>query len=144
MGTSRQKGEPVLPVYRGDLLKELEQADRAAATGQAQPEAIATASPMPAPAGRKTAPSPREREILLLAARGMSREEIAERLWLSPHTVHRHLTAIYRVLNVHSQAGAVGRAVALGIITPAELREQTVPYPSLQGKSAKAIRGILA
>ena len=48
---------------------------------------------------------PREVDVLRLVAEGLSDAQIAERLFLSPHTVHRH------VANVRTQAR---RAVARG------------------------------
>ena len=38
--------------------------------------------------------SPREREVLSLVAEGMTEREIAARLVVSPHTVHRHMANI--------------------------------------------------
>jgi ATP/maltotriose-dependent transcriptional regulator MalT len=54
----------------------------------------------------------REIEVLSLVARGLSNREIAERLVVSEHTVHRHLANIYARLGVSSRAAAV--AVASG------------------------------
>ena len=49
----------------------------------------------------------REREILDLVAEGMTNAEIAERLWVSPGTVRRHLENIYAKLGVHTRTAAV-------------------------------------
>lgn len=54
----------------------------------------------------------REMEVLALLAEGLSNRQIAERLVLSEHTVHRHVANIYRGLGVTSRAQAV--AVAAG------------------------------
>ena len=47
--------------------------------------------------------SPREREVLLHIGAGHRVPGIAERLFISGHTVHNHLKAIYRKLGVESQ-----------------------------------------
>ena len=54
--------------------------------------------------------TPREREVLTLVADGLSDAEIAQRLHLSPHTVHRHVANIRTKLGVASRAAAVARA----------------------------------
>lgn len=53
----------------------------------------------------------REREILALVAVGLTDGQIAERLTLSPHTVHRHVANARIKLGVRSRAAA---AAALG------------------------------
>ena len=53
--------------------------------------------------------SEREREVLELVAAGMSNEEIAERLFLSPRTVERHLSNVYAKLRL---SGKSARAAA--------------------------------
>jgi DNA-binding CsgD family transcriptional regulator/GAF domain-containing protein len=47
--------------------------------------------------------TPRESEIAVLVAEGLSDREIAERLYLSRFTVHQHVKRIYRALDVHSR-----------------------------------------
>ena len=53
--------------------------------------------------------SEREREVLELVAAGMTNEEIAERLFLSPRTVERHLSNVYAKLRL---SGKSARAAA--------------------------------
>jgi DNA-binding NarL/FixJ family response regulator len=53
--------------------------------------------------------SPRQREIARLVSRGLRVPHVAGRLSLSPHTVRNHLKAIFRKLDVHSQAELVAR-----------------------------------
>jgi len=53
----------------------------------------------------------REREILGCLVDGQKQKEIAEKLFLSPHTIDTHLRNIYAKLQVHSQSGAVAKAV---------------------------------
>jgi len=59
----------------------------------------------------------REREILLLAARGLGNGRIGEDLHLSPTTVKRHLSNVYEKLGVHSRGEAVGKAISEGWIS---------------------------
>lgn len=54
--------------------------------------------------------SQRELEVLRLVARGLSDKEIAVRLHLSGHTVHRHLSNVRRKLGLPSRAAAVAWA----------------------------------
>jgi DNA-binding CsgD family transcriptional regulator len=51
--------------------------------------------------------TPREREILDLVAEGRTNAEIAERLWVSPVTVRKHLENVYAKLGVHTRTAAV-------------------------------------
>jgi pimeloyl-ACP methyl ester carboxylesterase len=60
--------------------------------------------------------SPREREVLSLVAEGMTEQQIAERLVVSPHTVHRHMANIRAKLGRGSGAAAVAEAARLGLI----------------------------
>ena len=60
--------------------------------------------------------SVREREVLDLIATGATNREIAERLYLSPHTVKEHTSAVYRKLSVRNRAEAVRQAQELGLI----------------------------
>jgi ATP/maltotriose-dependent transcriptional regulator MalT len=66
------------------------------------------------PAGAEL--SPREVDILRLVAKGLSDAEIAERLFLSPHTVHRHVANIRTKLRVPSRAAAVAHATRHGLL----------------------------
>ena len=60
--------------------------------------------------------TPREREVLRLAAEGLSGPSIAERLFLSPATVKTHFSNIYEKLQVSGRAAAVARALRAGLI----------------------------
>ncbi|MBA2276931.1 MAG: response regulator transcription factor, partial [Chloroflexia bacterium] len=62
----------------------------------------ATPSPAAYPAGLTT----REVEVLRLVAEGLSDAEVAERLYLSQHTVKTHLRSIYSKLAVSSRTAA--------------------------------------
>jgi DNA-binding NarL/FixJ family response regulator len=59
--------------------------------------------------------SAREREVLALIASGATNREIAERLYLSPHTVKEHASSLYRKLGVKNRAEAARRAERLGL-----------------------------
>jgi non-specific serine/threonine protein kinase len=58
----------------------------------------------------------REVEVLSLVAEGLTDAEIAERLFLSPHTVHAHLYSIYNKLNVKSRAAATRFALSHNLV----------------------------
>jgi DNA-binding NarL/FixJ family response regulator len=58
----------------------------------------------------------REAEVLALVAEGLSNRQIAERLVVSEHTVHRHLANIYQGLGVSSRAQAVAVATERGLL----------------------------
>jgi ATP/maltotriose-dependent transcriptional regulator MalT len=60
--------------------------------------------------------SEREREVVSLIAAGSTNREIAERLFLSPHTVKEYTSGVYRKLGVRNRAEAVKRAQSLGLI----------------------------
>jgi DNA-binding CsgD family transcriptional regulator len=58
----------------------------------------------------------RELEVLRLVAKGLSEREVADKLFISPHTAHRHLSNIRLKLNVTTQAAAVAHAARIGLI----------------------------
>ena len=60
--------------------------------------------------------SARELEVLRLVAEGLSDPEIAERLVLSPHTVHRHVANIRTKLRLPSRAAAAAQAARMGLL----------------------------
>jgi pimeloyl-ACP methyl ester carboxylesterase/DNA-binding CsgD family transcriptional regulator len=60
--------------------------------------------------------SAREAEVLRLVADGLSDRQIAERLIVSPHTVHRHLANIRAKLGQPSRAAAAAQALRRGLI----------------------------
>jgi DNA-binding NarL/FixJ family response regulator len=59
--------------------------------------------------GADPAITPREADVLDLLAEGLTNRQIAERLVLSEHTVHRHVANILRKLGAPSRAAAVAR-----------------------------------
>jgi DNA-binding NarL/FixJ family response regulator len=58
----------------------------------------------------------RELEVLGLVAEGLTDPQIAERLVISEHTVHRHVSNILAKLSCSSRAAAVKRATAAGAL----------------------------
>jgi DNA-binding NarL/FixJ family response regulator len=70
----------------------------------------------PAPAKATSALTPRELDVLKLVAQGLSNTEIAQRLVLSEHTVHRHLANILRKLDLSSRAAAAAWGTRAGVI----------------------------
>jgi DNA-binding NarL/FixJ family response regulator len=58
----------------------------------------------------------REIEILRLVAEGLNNQTIAERLFVSDHTVHRHLANILNKLGVATRAAAVAQAARRGLL----------------------------
>lgn len=58
----------------------------------------------------------REREVLVLVARGTSNKRIAEHLEISEHTVRNHLTSIYRKLRLDNRLQVAVYAVTRGLV----------------------------
>ncbi|MEV7129298.1 response regulator transcription factor [Streptomyces sp. NPDC093260] len=108
----------------GYLLKdaprdELFTAVRAAAEGRtvlspAVASRLVSAVRAPAPGNEPL--SAREREVLVLVARGTSNREIARELFISEATVKTHLTHLYAKLGVNDRAAAVAVAYDRGIL----------------------------
>src|SRR5215204_2151365 len=76
-------------------------------------------STTPEPAAPETYPaglSPRQVEVLRLAATGLSNAEVAEKLFVSSRTVDWHLSSIYRKLGLHSRTEAARFASDHGLL----------------------------
>jgi DNA-binding NarL/FixJ family response regulator len=58
----------------------------------------------------------REQDVLRSLARGLSYKQVADALGVSLDTVRTHVRAVYRKLQVHSVAEAVGRAIREGLV----------------------------
>ncbi len=71
---------------------------------------------------RSQAPAPdsplttRETEVLKLVAAGLNNQTIADQLFLSEHTIHRHVANILNKLSVSSRAAAVAQAARRGLL----------------------------
>jgi DNA-binding NarL/FixJ family response regulator len=62
----------------------------------------------------------RERDILLLIARGLSNTEIADQLVISPLTAKTHVRNVLRKLDCHDRAALVALAYATELIKPGD------------------------
>ena len=62
--------------------------------------------------------TPRETEILVLVAEGLSNREIAERVVLSDETVKTHVSHVLRKLDLRDRAQAVVVAYESGLVVP--------------------------
>jgi LuxR family transcriptional regulator, maltose regulon positive regulatory protein len=75
-----------------------------------------TAAPAAAKTATKNELTRREIEVLRLVAEGLSNDSIAERLFVSDHTIHRHLANILNKLEVSTRAAAVAQAARRGLL----------------------------
>jgi LuxR family transcriptional regulator, maltose regulon positive regulatory protein len=60
--------------------------------------------------------TPRQLEVLRLVSEGLTDGEIAVRLVLSKHTIHRHMQNAYARLGCSSRASAVAEANRLELL----------------------------
>jgi NarL family two-component system response regulator LiaR len=63
--------------------------------------------------------TPREEQVLRLAAAGLTHKEIAGALGIRAKTARNHLANLYEKLGIHGRAQAVLHAIRLGLIDPA-------------------------
>ena len=87
-----------------------------AAQGAVTMPETAPAGPSSVPQTRKASTSPdgltaREVEVLRLVAQGLTNEQVAQRLIISPRTVDTHLTSIYSKIGVSSRSAATRYAM---------------------------------
>jgi predicted ATPase/DNA-binding CsgD family transcriptional regulator len=101
-----------------DLSNAAHQALQGIQAGREAPRAGALSSdPDIAVSGKAvTVLTPRELDVLKLVAQGLSNSDIARRLFLSEHTVHRHLANILRKLDLSSRVGAAAWGVRTGLV----------------------------
>lgn len=83
---------------------------RVVATGAVKVEAIPAPEPL----------TPRELDVLRLAAVGWSNREIAHGLHLAPGTVKNHMSSVLLKLGVRDRTRAVLRALETGILHPTD------------------------
>jgi DNA-binding CsgD family transcriptional regulator len=60
----------------------------------------------------------RERDVLRCLAEGLTNRQIADRLFVSEHTIHRHVTSILRKLDLSTRTAAAAHAVQAGLLNP--------------------------
>jgi DNA-binding NarL/FixJ family response regulator len=84
----------------------------------AQPSTAPTAAP-----AALTGLTPREREILTLVGLGLSNDEIADRLVISPTTAKTHVNRTMAKLHARDRAQLVVIAYETGLITPGQRAE---------------------
>jgi len=72
--------------------------------------------------------TPREQDVMVLLAEGLSQVEIAERLVITQGTVAKHIEHILAKLRVHTRAQAVALVLRSGMVGPAmdETHQPTV------------------
>lgn len=116
-------------VGKGAEPEEIARAVRAVHTGDGLLSPAATRALIDrfvaAPAGGPTKRVPaldhlteREREVLLMVAQGRSNAEIAEDLFISPHTAKTHVNRIMTKVHAHDWAQLVILAYESGLIAP--------------------------
>ena len=71
-------------------------------------------------AGALDALTDREREVMTLVARGLSNDEIAKRLWVSPLTAKTHVSRILSKLGARDRAQLIVLAYELGLVEPGD------------------------
>jgi DNA-binding NarL/FixJ family response regulator len=85
--------------------------DEASATTSSTTRYSSLSSEPELPAGL----TPREVDVLGLVAEGLTNAQIAERLFISPRTVHRHLNSVYHKLGVSSRTAATRFTIEHGL-----------------------------
>jgi DNA-binding NarL/FixJ family response regulator len=93
----------------------LELAQRARLTVETAAAADGTVVVAAPPGRRAFGLTTREAEVLALVAAGLSNQEIADRLFISPKTASVHVSNIYDKLGVNSRVAAAGVAQELGL-----------------------------
>ncbi len=67
--------------------------------------------------------SVREKEIIVCVVKGMTNKEIAEELYISPHTVITHRRNIAQKLQIHSAAGLTIYAIVNKLVELSEIKD---------------------
>jgi LuxR family transcriptional regulator, maltose regulon positive regulatory protein len=109
--SSREKDLMMLSTYISRLISAFSKS-----TGLSRITSHLTTQPAQGALALFEALSPREMEVLGLLAQGLADKQIAEKLFITRETVHKHLKNIYSKLDVHNRTSAVARARELGLI----------------------------
>lgn len=117
--TAGQVIKAIEKIHRGELWFDAETMNRV--FGQLLRTRSAP-QPAPAPHASLTA---RERAIVSAAVQhsGAANHEVAERLFISEHTLRNHLTSIYRKLNVNNRLEMYVYAIRHGLVQPDAARQ---------------------
>jgi DNA-binding NarL/FixJ family response regulator len=88
----------------------------------------ARSTPQPEPAPHESL-TPRERAIVSATVQhsGSANHEVAQRLFISEHTLRNHLTSIYRKLNVANRLEMYVYAMRHGLVEPEAVRQRGEP-----------------
>ncbi|GAB3466454.1 response regulator transcription factor [Massilia terrae] len=115
-------------IHRGELWFDAATMDRV--FGQLL-RARSAPQPEPAPHASLTA---RERAIVSAAVQhsGSANHEVAQRLFISEHTLRNHLTSIYRKLNVSNRLEMYVYAIRHGLVQPDDARHGGPPFSGRQ------------
>jgi two-component system, NarL family, response regulator LiaR len=82
-----------------------------------EPGGLKAAAPLaPEAALKELGITPREYEILLLIAQGLSNREIGEKLFVSENTVKTHSSRLFEKMSVNRRVQAVQRGRELGLL----------------------------
>jgi len=101
-------------VHRGDALLSPAATRSLIARYLARPDSF----PQPVAPVRLRGLTDREREVLALVGRGLSNEDIAAHLTVSPHTVKTHVNRAMTKLGAHDRAQLVVIAYETGLLSP--------------------------
>ncbi len=105
----------LLPEATGRLLAEFGVGESKAVADSQSPRRLSTEPKLRAPALVEGL-TERELDVLRLLATELSTVEIADRLYISVHTIRSHTKSIYGKLEAHSRIEAVARARELGLL----------------------------
>jgi DNA-binding NarL/FixJ family response regulator len=83
-----------------------------------EPAEFASRAKEPPPAGELEAITQREREVMALVADGLTNDQIAKKLYMSPATVRTHVSRAMTKLGVRDRAQLVVLAYETGLVRP--------------------------
>ena len=62
--------------------------------------------------------TPREREVLYWISHGYSRKQIADKIYLSPHTINDYMKNLLNKLNANNVAELMRKGFEMGVLSP--------------------------